>query len=208
MNDNKTNVFDITHGGNRPNSGRKKGTGKFGEPTSVQRIPTSQESVIRDFLAAYQHKKLLADLDVIAEFVLPSLNASPVFLPLYSSKVSAGLPSTAEDHVERRLDPSEFLIDQKDATFFVTIQGYSMIDVGLLPGDKAVIDRSKLASVGDIILAIVNGEFTIKVLGRHGRTKAPRLLPANAAGPYSPIEITEGMDFEIWGVCTGSFRRF
>ena len=98
--------------------------------------------------------------------------------------------------------------DQKDATFFVTIQGYSMIDVGLLPGDKAVIDRSKLASVGDIILAIVNGEFTIKVLGRHGRTKAPRLLPANAAGPYSPIEITEGMDFEIWGVCTGSFRRF
>jgi DNA polymerase V len=83
-----------------------------------------------------------------------------------------------------------------------------MIDVGLLPGDKAVIDRSKDASVGDIVLAVVNSEFTIKILGRHAKTKAPRLLPANSTGAFSPIEITEEMQFEIWGVCTGSFRRF
>ncbi|WP_047536688.1 LexA family protein [Methylotenera versatilis] len=208
MNDNKSNILEITHGGARPNAGRREGTGKFGEPTSVVRVPVSQEPVIKDFLAAYQHKKLLTDLDVIAEFELPSLSALPVSLPLYSSKVSAGFPSPADDHVETRLDPSEFLIDQKDATFFVTIQGQSMIDVGLLPGDKAVIDRSKDASVGDIVLAIVNGEFTIKILGRHSKTKAPRLLPANSTGAYSPIEITEEMQFEIWGVCTGSFRRF
>jgi len=208
VSNNKLNILDITHGGNRPNSGRKEGSGKFGEPTSVVRIPTSQEPVIKDFLVAYQHKKLLSNLDAISEFELPNLNALPISLPLYSSKVSAGFPSPAEDHVEARLDPNEFLIDQKDATFFVTIQGYSMIDVGLLPGDKAVIDRSKNASVGDIVLAIVNGEFTIKILGRHSRTKAPRLLPANSTGTYSPIEITEEMQFEIWGVCTGSFRRF
>ncbi|MES2579423.1 MAG: translesion error-prone DNA polymerase V autoproteolytic subunit [Pseudomonadota bacterium] len=192
----------------RPNSGRKAGTGKFGEVTSVVRIPTSQESIIKDFLTAYKRKKLSSDLDVVSDFELPNLSALPVSLPLYSSKVSAGFPSPAEDHVETRLDPSEFLIDQKDSTFFVTIQGYSMIDVGLLPGDKAVIDRSKDASVGDIVLAIVNSEFTIKILGRHSKTKAPRLLPANSTGEYSPIEITEEMQFEIWGVCTGSFRRF
>lgn len=194
---------------NKPGQGRKTGTGKFGEATSVVRVPTSQESVIKDFLAAYKRKKLQSDLDVvILKFELPSINALSVSLPLYSSKVSAGFPSPAEDHVETRLDPSEFLIDQKDSTFFVTIQGYSMIDVGLLPGDKAVIDRSKDASVGDIVLAIVNNEFTIKILGRHSKTKAPRLLPANSTGAYSPIEITEEMQFEIWGVCTGSFRRF
>lgn len=193
---------------NQPGQGRKPGTGIFGEPTVALRIPSSQEPVIKDFLTAYKRKKLSTDLDVVSEFVLPSLNATPISLPLYSSKVSAGFPSPAEDHMESRLDPSEFLIDQKDATFFVTIQGQSMIDVGLMPGDKAVIDRSKNASVGDIVLAIVNSEFTIKILGRHNKTKAPRLLPANSTGAYSPIEITEEMNFEIWGVCTGSFRRF
>lgn len=208
MNETAIQLLKKSRGGKRELSGRKVGTGRFGEVTSVVRIPSSQEPVIKNFLAAYQRKKLSSNLDVVTDFVLPNLNAIPVSLPLYSSKVSAGFPSPAEDHVEARLDPNEFLIDQKDATFFVTIQGYSMIDVGLLPGDKAVIDRSKNASVGDIVLAIVNGEFTIKILGRHSKTKAPRLLPANSTGTYSPIEITEEMQFEIWGVCTGSFRRF
>jgi DNA polymerase V len=192
---------------NQPGGGRKVGTGKFREPTSVVRIPASQEPVIKDFLAAYQRKRLATTLDAITEFEFPALHAQPIKLDLYSSKVSAGFPSPAEEHVEKRLDPSEFLIDQKDATFFVTIQGYSMIDVGLLPGDKAVVDRSKLASIGDIVLAVLDGEFTIKTLARK-KDGTPRLLPANSTGAYSPIEITETMNFEIWGVVTGSFRRF
>jgi DNA polymerase V len=206
MNDN-AKLLNKSHGGTRAGSGRKTGTGKFREATTVVRIPTSQTPIIKDFLAAYQRKKLLVSMDSITEFELPELNARPVSLPLYSSKVSAGFPSPAEEHVEKRLDPSEFLIDQKDATFFVTIQGFSMIDVGLLPGDKAVVDRSKLASVGDIVLAVLDGEFTIKTLARK-KDGAPRLLPANSTGAYSPIDITEEMNFEIWGVVTGSFRRF
>ena len=192
---------------NRPGAGRKVGTGKFREATSVLRIPASQEPVIKDFLAAYQRKKLAADLDELGEFELPALHSQPIKLPLYSSKVSAGFPSPAEEHVEKRLDPSEFLIDQKDATFFVTIQGQSMIDVGLMPNDKAVIDRSKKAKIGDIVLAVIDGEFTIKTLARK-KDGSPRLLPANSTGAYSPIDITESMSFEIWGVVTGSFRRF
>jgi len=203
-----SDIKSITPRKNKPGAGRKFGTGKFGEATSVVRIPASQKPVIKDFLAAYQRKRLSSDLDAVSDFELPKLNALPVSLPLYSSKVSAGFPSPAEDHIEARLDPSEFLIDQEDATYIVTIHGYSMIDVGLLPGDKAVIDRSLNACVGDIVVASVNGEFTIKTLGRHSKTNAPRLLPANASGTYSPIEITEEMQFEIWGVCTGSFRRF
>ena len=194
-------------GGKRAGSGRKVNTGKFRETTSVIRIPTSLQFKVKDFLAAYQRKKLIVDLDAVGEFELPILNAKPIHLDLYSSKVSAGFPSSAEEHVEKRLDPTVFLIDQKDATFFVTIQGYSMIDVGLLPGDKAVIDRSKLASIGDIILAVIDGEFTIKTLARK-KDGTPRLLPANSTGGFNPIEIKEGMNFEIWGVVTGSFRRF
>ena len=192
---------------NQPGGGRKVGTGKFGEPTSVVRIPASQAPVIKDFLAAYQRKRLNTDIDAITEFEIPALYASAVHLPLYCSKVSAGFPSPAEEHVEKRLDPSEFLIDQKDATFFVTIQGFSMIDVGLLPGDKAVVDRSKQASIGNIVLAVLDGEFTIKTLSR-SKEGAVKLLPANSTGAYKPIEITEDMNFEIWGVVTGSFRRF
>lgn len=202
MNKDKQNS---TRGGSREGAGRRVGSGKFREPTSVVRIPTSQEPVIKDFLAAYQKKRLNTDLDAVSEFELPSLLHVPVSLPLYSSKVSAGFPSPAEEHVEKRLDPNDFLIDQEDATFFVTIQGYSMMDVGLLPGDKAVVDRSKTANIGDIVLAVINGEFTIKTLGRH-KSGAPRLLPANK--DFKPIEITEEMQFEIWGVVTGSFRRF
>lgn len=194
-------------GGARAGAGRKAGTGKFGEPTTVLRIPASQKSKIKDFLSAYQQKCIQKALDTVGEFEQPLMDTTPIHLPLFSSKVSAGLPSPADDHVEKRLDPSEFLIDCKETTFFVTIQGYSMLDAGLLPGDKAVVDRSKLPSIGDIVLAVLDGEFTIKTLSRD-KTGAPRLLPANSSGEYLPIDITENMQFEIWGVVIGSFRRF
>jgi len=132
---------------------------------------------------------------------------NPVYLPLFTCKVPAGFPSPADDHTEERLDVSEYLIDQEDATFFVTIQGQSMIDAGLLPNDKVVVDRSKTASIGDIILAVVDGDFTIKYLSRK-RDGTIQLKPANSTGAYKPITIKESTQFEIWGVVTGSFRRF
>ncbi len=196
-----------SRGGARPGAGRKAGSAQLAEPTAVIRVPESQATVIKDFISVYKRKHIKTQLDSVTEFSFPLMDAVPIPLSLYSSKVSAGFPSSAEAHVERRLDPSEFLIDQKDATFFVTIQGYSMIDAGLLPGDKAVVDRSKTPSVGDIVMAMLDGEFTIKTLSRH-KSGAPRLLPANSTGAYSPIEITEEMNFQIWGVVTGSFRRF
>lgn len=203
-NDVKTQAL---RGGKRLNAGRKTGTGKFGEPTAVVRVPASQKTVIVDFLAAYQRKQQLEDTIEISSWMLPAIDPQAIKLPLFNSKVPAGFPSPADDHVEKRLDPNEFLIDQADATFFVTIQGESMIDVGLMPNDKAVVDRSKKPKVGDIVLAVIDGEFTIKILNRQ-KNGQPRLLPANATGKFQPIEIKEGMQFEVWGVVTGSFRRF
>lgn len=195
------------NGGKRAGAGRKLGTGKFSEPTIVSRLPISQVPMIKDFLAAYQRKKLLESMDTVADFKKPAIDLTSIALPLFSSKVPAGFPSPAEEHIEKRLDPNDFLIDQKDATFFVTIQGYSMIDVGLMPNDVAVIDRSKIATIGDIVLALVDGEYTIKILNRK-KDGTPRLLPANNTGAFEPIEIKDGMTFEVWGVVISSFRRF
>ncbi len=198
-------------GGHRQGAGRKAGTGKFQEPTEVIRVPSSQKPIIADFLQAYARKQLDAtiakDIDAVGDVELPVINRTPIGITLYNSKVPAGLPSPADDHVEKRLDPSEFLVDKIDSTIFVTIQGYSMTDAGLLPGDKAVIDRSKLAAIGDIVLAIVDGEFTIKTLGR-SKDGSPLLLPANSSGEYKPIEVKKHMHVEIWGVVTGSFRKY
>ena len=144
---------------------------------------------------------------LISQIQWPVFSPARLRIPLFVSKVPAGFPSPAEEHVEARLDPTEYLVEQADATFFVTIQGESMIDIGLMPGDKVVVDRSRKPAVGNIVLAVVDGEFTIKILARH-RSGSPRLLPANASGAYKPIEIKEGMQFEVWGVVTGSFRKF
>ncbi len=199
------NDSDINKRRNKPGQGRKAGTGKYLEPTEVVRIPASQKATILDFLEAYKRKVVNSYHAESMVFELPSLNPVVTTLPLYGSKVRAGFPSPADDHMEKRLDVSEYLIDQLDATFFATITGDSMRDAGLISGDKVVIDRSKQASVGDIVLAVINGEFTIKTLGKN-KKGMPRLIPANPDFPIT--DITEEMQFEIWGVVTGSFRRF
>jgi DNA polymerase V len=196
---------DNIRGGRRLNAGRKAGSGKYGEPTSVVRVPESQKAKIVSYLSDYQDRKNILVSSNVDTFMASAIAPIRLALPLFTSKVRAGFPSPADDHVEKRLDISEYLIKQADATFFVTITGDSMRDAGLLSGDKAVVDRSKQASVGDIVMAVIDGEFTIKTLGKT-KTGAPRLIPANA--DYPVINITEEMSFEIWGVVTGSFRRF
>jgi DNA polymerase V len=196
-------------GGKRAGAGRKAGSGLYQETTTVMRVPVSQKAMIGDLLAAYAQKQRHSKqpLDSPQAFALPDNTAQAIALPLYQSKVPAGFPSPADDHVEKRLDPSEYLIDQADTTFFVTIQGESMIEAGLMPGDKAVVDKGKLPVVGDIVLAMIDGEFTIKTLSKQA-DGTPQLLPANSSGRYMPILIQAAMQFEVWGVVIGSFRRF
>jgi DNA polymerase V len=173
--------------------------------TANQHSSLSQESALKVVAITHQRASFKIVANFYRELELLRLNRPKVSLPLYSTKVAAGFPSPAEEHVEKRLNPNDYLIDQEDATFFVTIQGLSMIELGLMPGDKAVVDRSKKAKIGDVVLAVVDGEFTIKTLAKL-KSGAPRLLTANK--DFKPIEISEGMQFEIWGVVTGSFRRF
>lgn len=195
-----------SHGGRRPGAGRKKGSGTK-ESTVVMRVPQSQQAIIQDLITAHQTNLPAPGRILSLNISRPATTLNKISLPLFSSKVAAGFPSPADEHVEKRLDPNDFLIDNEEATFFVTIEGHSMIDAGLLPGDKVVVDRSKDARKNNIVLAVVDGEFTIKRLSKDTNGR-PLLLPENNTGAYSPILIKDGMQFEIWGVVTGAFRRF
>lgn len=191
-------------GGARPGAGRKPGSGQYGEPTTVVRVPASQAAPIREFLGALNRKRQQAALDNVHEFAELAVSAWQPALPLYTSSARAGFPSPADDHVERRLNPNEYLIANDDETFFVRVKGDSMVDAGIFEGDVLVIDRARRPQIGDIVLAVLDGEFTVKTLGqdKHGA----RLIPAN---PHYPvIAVKPEQSFDVWGVVTGSMRKF
>lgn len=127
-----------------------------------------------------------------------------VVRPLFSCRVSAGFPSPAEDYIERQLDLNELLIPHPAATFFVRVSGESMTGAGINHGDILIVDRSLEPGNGKIVIAVLNGELTVKQLAVNGA--AYRLLAANAA--YKPIEIREEMSFEVWGVVTSVIHQF
>jgi DNA polymerase V len=121
-------------------------------------------------------------------------------VPFLSSYLAAGFPSPAEDLVEGKLNPSDLLIKNKAATYFVRIIGDSMTGDGIFPNDIVVVDRSLEARNGDIIIACVGGEVTIK---RYKRDEAKRLIYLLPSNPdFAVITITAGEEFEIWGVVT------
>jgi DNA polymerase V len=90
-------------------------------------------------------------------------------VPLVSSKVCAGFPSPADDHIEGVFDLNELLIKNPPATFMVRVAGESMREAHIYPGDLLVVDRSKEARDGSIIVACLDGEFTVKRLRKKGR---------------------------------------
>lgn len=123
-----------------------------------------------------------------------------LYLPLFLEKISAGFPSPAQDYVEQRLDLNLLCVKRPAATYFVRVAGDSMIEAGIYPEDLLVVDRSITAQPGDIVIACLNGEFTVKTL-----ELAPlRLVPQN--DEYQPLLITEADDFEIFGVVTNVVR--
>ena len=125
-------------------------------------------------------------------------------LPLFLSSVQAGFPSPAEDHVERSLDLNEFMVQHPQATFFMRVQGTSMSGAGIQDGDLLLVDRAVEASDGRIVVAVTDGELTVKRLRlRDGKTW---LESANSA--YPAIEMKgEATDNVIWGVVVGVVRK-
>ncbi len=117
-------------------------------------------------------------------------------LPLFLSKVRAGFPSPADDYLDKKLDLNEFLIKHPASTFFVKVKGDSMIKAGINSGDILVVDRSLEPKDKRVVVAVVNGEFTVKRVSK----KRDKLFLLSENDAYAPIEIKEDMEFEIWGV--------
>ncbi|MCF5855590.1 translesion error-prone DNA polymerase V autoproteolytic subunit [Aeromonas veronii] len=128
---------------------------------------------------------------------VPDLDAPALELPLFLSPATCGFPSPAQDYIEQTIDLNQICIEHPAATFYVRASGHSMVNAGINDGDLLIVDRAIKASHGAIVLACLDGEFTVKRLQER---PFPALLPANPDFP--PITLLEGQELEIFGVVT------
>lgn len=131
------------------------------------------------------------------EFIRPAELREIITLPLFSDLVQCGFPSPAADYVEQRIDLNELLVSHPSSTYFVKAAGDSMIEAGISDGDLLVVDSSRTAEHGDIVIAAVDGEFTVKRLQLRPTVQ---LNPMN--GAYSPIVVGSEDTLDVFGVVT------
>ena len=134
---------------------------------------------------------------------VPALSPNRLLLPLFSYLVPAGFPSPATDHLDGLLDLTSLLLRHPDATYLVRVSGESMAGAEIHTGDLLAVDKHLEADDGNIVVAVVEGECTVKQLVRRGQSWW--LMPANPA--YQPYEITEPDNLRIWGVVTHVVRE-
>lgn len=130
------------------------------------------------------------------------LARSHVALSLYASRVPAGAPSLAEDNVERHATLDDILLQHPGHTFLLRVTGDSMQEAGIHEGDLLTVDRKLVPRNGDVVVASIDGQTTVKTLEQ--QQAAIRLLPRN--GAYQPIEVQPDSDFCILGVVTNVIR--
>lgn len=180
-------------GGSRVGSGRPKGTGKYKEATCAIRVPVSLLSEIKQLLALKVNRsKHTANHG----FFYPSETTSLNTIPLYSSSIAAGLPSPVEDHIDDDIDLNQYLVSNPSDVFMVRANGDSMIETGIQDNDLLLVDRSITTQEGKVVIALLDGELTVKRLRSKG--KEIWLLPENKN--YSPIPVTSEQELSILGV--------
>ncbi len=166
-----------------------------GPPTTVIRLPVDVATIARVIAARGLHT---GDINKLID--VEARTAQRV--PYASASVPAGFPSPADDYMDRPLDFNELLIENPASTFAVRVAGESMTGAGIFPGDIAIVDRSRNPKDKNVVLALVDGGFTLKRYRRRGAR-----VWLQAENPtYKDTEITEDMSFEIWGVVTNSIR--
>ena len=124
--------------------------------------------------------------------------------PLFLVPVPAGFPSPADDYMDGKLDLNEHLIKHPAATFFFRVTGDSMINAGIHSGDLLIVDRYEEARDGSIVVAVVDGELTVKRIEVHDGKLF--LVPENKDYPLIPV--TEEQSFEVWGVVQHAIHSF
>lgn len=125
-------------------------------------------------------------------------------LPLLETHVAAGFPSPADDHSERRLDLNEHLVRRPLSTFFLRVEGESMSGAGIMSGDMIAVDKAASPRDGAVVVAEVDGEFTVKRLTR-ATDGTWRLRAESRDWPTAALPC--GERFRIWGVVVAVVRR-
>ena len=175
--------------------------------TTAKRATTARRpaKTVRLSLTAELAARLVANRSLGAGDVkafLPIEVRQAATVPLMAASAACGFPSPADDYLDRPLDFNDLLIENPAATFAVRIAGESMTGAGLFPGDIAIVDRSRTAVDGSIVLAVLAGEFTVK---RYRKKGARTWLQAENSA-FENIEINEDSGFEVWGVIAKSIR--
>lgn len=133
--------------------------------------------------------------------------SSSLKLPFADDGIFAGFPSPAQDYIDKSLDFNRELIEHPAATFYAKVIGQSMIDAGIDDGDIVIIDRALDPKDGDIVVAYINGEFTMKYIDFSEKGKGRIWLrPGNSK--YPPFKISEGDTLMVWGVVRSVIKRF
>ena len=140
--------------------------------------------------------KHLKNTDTLEFFAIDEQSLSSI--PLFSDSVQAGFPSPAEDHMDMDLNLNDYLVHNPSATFCVKAIGESMKDAGIKSGDIMIVDKSLEPRNRSIVPAVIDGEFTVKRVNLNDNELY--LIPENSN--FSPIKITQEMDFQVWGVVT------
>ena len=112
--------------------------------------------------------------------------------------VAAGFPSPADDFIEMEINLQDYIVKNKEATFCVKVEGTSMTKAGINSGDIMIVDRALHPKHNDIVLAVIDGEFTVKRIAVNENSLY--LMPEN--DNFSPIKITTAMNFQVWGIIT------
>lgn len=169
-----------SHGGRRSGAGRPSGMGPWGEGTEAMRIPRSLKKSVRKFLEKDGYR-----------------------LPVYSSRVPAGTPHPPAEGVEK-VDLNSFLMTDPDDSFLLQVSGDSMIKAGIDDGDWLVVSRRKEVINGKIVVAMIDGQVTVK---RFKKEKSGTIVLEPENDAYKPIRIFEGQALDISGVVSTVIKK-
>jgi DNA polymerase V len=170
----------MPRGGRRKGAGRPHGKGPWKEATKPLRVPVSLLNAVTKFMETSGYK-----------------------LPLFTSRVPAGTPDNTDDHVDKTTDLNSLLLRNPQDTFLLRVIGDSMMDAGIFENDLLTVDRKLEAHNGQIVVALIDGQSTVKTF-RKNHTGIS-LIPQNKN--YLPIKILPENDFKVLGVVTNVIRK-
>ena len=133
---------------------------------------------------------------VVVTALCPARRTSRLCRPFFLARIEAGFPSPASDYVETQLDLAEHLVEHEAATYYLRVSGTSMTEAGIHDGDLLVVDRAVEPADGDVVVAALDGELTVKRL----HTRAGQIVLAPESEQHDPIPVRDGQELVVWGV--------